>query len=133
MKKYALVFTTLVSLSVAQGYAVAGSDGKMKKSMMDRKAVARKVYSSYLASLILSGCIGATTGSIVRYLEKRLNVEASPISLFLIFLGWAFESEFRNDILIGLQKELDANEIGHKKSLMFKSAWAASWIAYLQK
>jgi len=130
MKKCSLL-AILFFVSGAQMYAVS-SDTHLKKSMMHCKVAARKVYTSYLASLILSGCIGATTGGVVRYLEKRLNVEASPVALFLIFLGWAFESEFRNDIIMGLQKELDENQISHKKGLMFKSAWATSWIAYLQ-
>jgi len=70
----------------------------------------------------------------VRYLEKKLSLEMSkesPIALLLMLFGWALESELRNDIIIALQKDLDSYNIGHKRGLMFKSAWISSWLAYL--
>lgn len=98
---------------------------------LNEKRVA-KLYSSYIASLLASGCVGVTTGAVLRYLEKQLNIQTSPIAVFLVLLGWALESEFRNDIVASLQNDLDSYQIDHKKGLMFKGAWIASWLAYLQ-
>ncbi len=95
------------------------------------KANFTKFGSQYFTSILLSGAIGATTGGLVKYVEKQLNIEASPIALFLLLLSWTLESEFRNDVIAMVQKDLDGYAIGHKKSLMYKSAWIASWLAYL--
>ena len=132
MNKQLLVFIAAFSLSTMHVCAVSEQMSVKKHDIVWRKAQVRKLYSSYLASLILSGCVGATTGGLVRYMEKRLDIESSPVALLLLLLGWAFESEFRNDIIIDLQKELDSYQVDHKKGLMFKSAWIASWLAYLQ-
>lgn len=132
MNKQILVYATFFFLATMQLCAVPQSMSNIHQAIMQRKLLVRKICSSYMASLILSGCVGATTGSLVRYMEKRLNIESSPVALFLLLLGWAFESEFRNDIILGLQKELDYYQVEHKKGLMFKSAWIASWLGYLQ-
>jgi hypothetical protein len=101
------------------------------KNIMTRAEKRQRMLTAYISSLIISGGIGAITGGVVRYLEKKLNMEACPIGLFLTLLGWALESEFRNDVLVALQRDLDQNGIDHKKGLMFKSAWIASWLSYL--
>jgi hypothetical protein len=93
----------------------------------------KRLYSAYAASLLLSGCVGAATGGIVRYLEKQLQVQSSPVSLFLVLLGWAIESELRRDVILGLQQDLDAYQVAHKKNMMFNVAWIASWLAYLHE
>lgn len=98
---------------------------------MTRAEKRQRVLTAYISSLIISGGIGAVTGGVIRYLEKKLNVETCPIGLFLILLSWALESEFRNDVIVALQRDLDQNGIDHKKGLMFKSAWIASWLSYL--
>jgi hypothetical protein len=105
---------------------------KTVKYKVPKRASLIRLCSSYIASLVLSGAIGITTGSIVKYVEKRFDMEASPVGLALAILCWTLESEFRNDVIAVLQQDLDYYHIKHKKSLMFKSAWIASWLAYLQ-
>ena len=102
-------------------------------AMETRLCPVKRLYSAYAASLLISGCVGATTGAIVRYLEKQLRIESSPVSLFLVLLGWAVESELRRDVITGLQQDLDAYHVAHKKQLMFNLAWIASWLAYLHE
>jgi hypothetical protein len=104
---------------------------KRRDKLTSRSMVARKMYSSYIASLILSSCVGATTGASLRYIEKQVNIEPSPIALLLTLLGWALESELRNDIIQALQKDLDMQDVMYKRGLMFKGAWISSWLAYL--
>ena len=131
MNKNALLSVLFFALST--GSVCAAPQHKVEMPTRAQcKALVKKLYSSYAASLVLSGCVGATTGAVTRYLEKKLNVEASPIALFIMLFGWALESEFRNDLIAGLQQDLDAYQIAHKKGLMFKGAWIASWLAYLQ-
>ena len=97
-----------------------------------KKTSLRRLSSAYALSLLLSGAIGAATGTVVRSLEKHFDFEASPIGFFLIILVWTIESEFRNDIIAVLQNDLNVNNVDYKRSLMFKSAWVASWLAYLR-
>jgi hypothetical protein len=104
----------------------------MKKYKIQKRASLIRLCSSYVASLVLSGAIGVATGSVVRYIEKQFDIESSPVGLLLAILCWTLESEFRNDVIAILQQDLDYYQIRHKKSLMFKSAWIASWLAYLQ-
>lgn len=132
MNKRMLIFAVLLSVSAMPFSVLAVSGACTKKNVFNNNASLRKFCSSYIASLAVGGCIGATTGSIVRYLEKRFDIESSPIALFLILLSWTLESEIRNDIIAGMQKDLDAYKVEYKKGLMFKGAWVASWLAYLQ-
>ena len=126
MKKIVLFTALLFCASASDSCAQPAN-----RVEMTRAEKRQRIVTAYVASLILSGGVGAVTGGVVRYLEKQLNVEGSPIGLFLTLLAWALESEFRNDVIIALQKDLDQQGIGHKKSLMFKSAWIASWLSYL--
>lgn len=127
MKKIMLYFVVALSfLSITDIYAQSAH-----KNTMTRAEKRQRVLTAYISSLIISGGIGAVTGGVIRYLEKKLDIEASPIALFLTLLGWALESEFRNDVIVALQRDLDQNGIDHKKGLMFKSAWIASWLSYL--
>lgn len=92
----------------------------------------RRLVTAYFSALALSGGVGAVTGGVLRYLENQLNLQESSLRLFVMFLGWALESELRNDIILALQRDLDQYGIDHKKGLMFKGAWIASWLSYLQ-
>jgi hypothetical protein len=129
---FCLAFT---QVSFGAMYEDMHEDYAITKSQITHKAIRkpslRRLSSAYLVSLLLSGAVGATTGTIVRYLEKRLDIESSPIGLFLAILGWTIESELRNDIIEVLQKDLNVYGVEYKKGLMFKSAWIASWLAYL--
>jgi hypothetical protein len=91
------------------------------------KSPLKKLGLRYIASIALSGGIGVLTGSLIRYAEKQLRIEASPYSLFLLLLGWCLESELREEMVIALEKDY----IGYKKGLMLRTAQLASWIAYL--
>lgn len=92
-----------------------------------------KAKPANLSSLLASGIIGAITGSSISYLEKRYELDPSiGINSLLMLVGWLLESEIRNDIILILQRNLDEYGFTYKKSLMFKMAWLASWIAYLE-
>jgi hypothetical protein len=133
MKHYVLSLLILFAFSTSMHcFESSQYNACWKKTTHCSRSLLKQLTSSYFTTLLLSGGIGATTGGLVRYLEKRLDVESSPIALFLALTGWLLESELRNDIIIGLQRDLDANHIEHKKSMMFKAAWIASWLAYLQ-
>ena len=97
----------------------------------EHKARSTQSRSAYLSSLVISGAVGAITGASIRYAEQRWITNESPAELFLIFLGWAIESEVRNDIIAILQKNMDEYSLSHKKALMFKIAWLTSWLFYL--
>ena len=131
MKKFLLSYAMLFCVLLIPASALCSPANVQYASSHDEKRVTR-LYSSYIASLLASGCVGAATGAVLRYLEKQLNIQASPVAVFLVLLGWALESEFRNDIVASLQKDLDVYQIDHKKGLMYKGAWIASWLAYLQ-
>jgi hypothetical protein len=127
MKKQVMMVIAAVSfLSVADSSAVC----KVEMKKVDRR---QRLVTSYIAALAISGGVGAVTGGVLRYLENQLNMpENSPLRLFVMLLGWAVESELRNDIIGALQRDLDQYGIDHKKALMFKGAWIASWLSYLQ-
>ena len=132
MKKYALLFVAISSFSVANMNGNSEGAISKKSSITQAQTRMKTLYSSYLASLVVSGCVGATTGSLLRYAEKKLNIEASSVALFLMLLGWMLESEFRNDIIVAIEQDLNEYGIKYKRGLMFKGAWIASWIAYLR-
>lgn len=131
MNKQGLIFAVLFSLSALQASGDTVSQTPIKRNGKRANPSLVKLWSTYITSLVLSGAIGATTGGLTRYFEKKFNIEASPIGLVLGILGWTLESEIRNDIIAVLQNDLDVYDVGHKKSLMFKCAWIASWLTYL--
>jgi hypothetical protein len=47
-------------------------------------------------------------------------------------LSWSLESDFRDELIGVLQKDLDAYGIHHKKNLMLRTAQLASWMMYLR-
>ena len=120
-----MVVAAVSFLSVADSFAVCKAVTQTQKR--------QRLLTSYISALALSGGVGAVTGGVLRYLENQLNMpENSPLRLFVMLLGWALESELRNDIIIALQRDLDQYGVDHKKGLMFKTAWIASWLAYLR-
>jgi hypothetical protein len=138
MKKSVLLFTFFGLFSVNS--LVASPIDKKKSITLDQDMSgehsalrSKKFYSQYCAAVALSGCIGAITGGCVRWLEKQLNFDASPMALFLYLLSWSLESEFRYEVVASLQNDLDAYGVGHRKHLMFRTAQLASWIMYLQE
>ena len=107
------------------------------KNLKD-SAIFKKFCASYLGSAALGVGVGAVTGSLIKYLENEVQhyfskkLSANELVTFaLILLGWAIESEVRNDVVMGLQSDLDEYEIKCKKVIMLRSAWIASWLAYL--
>ena len=139
MKKSLLLVTFFGLLSMS--YSIQPfSDGirrsivsEDEKSSDSDKLHMRRFCSQYCASVVFSGCIGAVTGGCVRWLEKQLNFEASPMALFLYLLSWSLESEFRDELIEALQKDLDAHNVGYRKNLMFRTAQIASWMMYLRE
>lgn len=138
MKKSVLLVTSLGLLSIH--LILPSSDNTRRSAFIeDEKSSDRnnsqmkRFASQYCASVVLSGCIGAVTGGCVRWLEKQLNFEASPIALFLYLLSWSLESEFRDELIGTLQKDLDAHDVGYRKNLMFRTAQIASWMMYLRE
>ncbi len=98
----------------------------------------KRFCASYLGSAVLGGGVGVVTGSLIKYLEseiqhyfsKKLNTN-ELVTFALILLGWALESEVRNDIITGLQGDLDQYQIDYKKMVMLRTAWITSWLSYL--
>lgn len=134
MNKSILSFVFLFSLASLQGSDdVMHQPQTIPTSNAKRKALLVKLCSSYIASLALSGTVGILTGGVVRYLEKQFKVESSPVGLLFVILAWTIEYEFRNDIIAALQSDLDYYKVSYKKNLMFKTAWIASWLSYLQQ
>jgi hypothetical protein len=139
MKKSVLLVTIFGLLSVS--YSILPSSDAPRRSIViedeksgdNEKSQMKRFCSQYCASVVLSGCIGAVTGGCVRWLEKQLNFESSPIALFLYLLSWSLESEFRDELVGALQKDLDAHSIGYRKNLMFRTAQIASWMMYLRE
>lgn len=141
MTKQILIFAILCSLFTVQASEAPICETSIDENLICELPVKKdgnkvkpafaRPWSTYITSLVLSGAIGATTGGLTRYFEKRFNIEASPIGLVLGIFGWLLESEIRNDSIAVLQNDLDIYHIGRKKSLMFKCAWIASWLAYL--
>lgn len=124
MKKHILSLIAMLAFaSATDTYAHAKNMTKSERR--------QRVLTAYVSSLILSGGVGAVTGGLVKYLEKKLEIEKYPLGLFLMLAGWALESELRNDIIVALQRDLDQQGIAHKKGLMFKGGWIASWLSYL--
>lgn len=107
------------------------------KNLKD-STVFKKFCASYVGSALLGGTVGAATGSLIKYLEGEAQQYLSQkwninelATVALILLGWAIESEVRNDVVLGLQGDLDENQISYKKMIMLRSAWIASWLSYL--
>lgn len=136
MKKRVMLFVGLFLLSAMPASSDAASvfaHRDLKNSTMFKRFCA-----SYLGSAALGGGVGVVTGSLIKYLEsemqqyfsKKLNTN-EIVTFALILLGWALESEVRNDIVGGLQGDLDEYQIAYKKVIMLRSAWIASWLSYL--
>ena len=112
-----------------------------KKNIINNNAQTRKFCASYIASLLLGSGVGVITGGltaygeniIMQYMKKNIKIE-SPLPFWILrFFSWMLESEIRNDIIVGLQSDLDAYQFQYKKSLMLRSGWIASWLAYLKE
>jgi hypothetical protein len=135
MKKRILLFVGLFLLSAMP----SSSDAAIlpHKNLKD-STLFKRFCASYVGSVALGGGIGVVTGSLIKYLEseiqqyfsKKLNTN-EIVTFTLILLGWALESEVRNDIVTGLQGDLDDYQIAYKKMIMLRSAWVASWLSYL--
>lgn len=118
MKKQLILFAVALSfVSVPYNYT------QCAPASMTRNEKRQRILTSYMSALALSGGVGVVTGGILRYLEQKINApEEGPLKLFTMLLGWALESELRNDIIVALQRGLDQYGIDHKKNLMFKGA-----------
>ena len=127
MKKQIMILVTVLSFSLSMS-SYAQRERQEEMTMAQKRQYAVR---AYISSLILSGGIGAVTGGVLKYLEKKFAVEKCPFALFVTLLGWALESELRNDIVVAFQRDLDQNGIEYKKGLMFKGAWISSWLSYL--
>lgn len=100
----------------------------------------RKLFSANVASLLVSGGVGALTGgltaygenALIRYMENDLHWESTLLILLMRFFSWTLESEVRNNIIAAFQDDFDAHDIQYKKDLMINGARLASWIAYLK-
>lgn len=121
----------LMSFVVAASFNSFELCAHKKWNVTTRADQRQRVITAYVSSLLLSGCVGVTTGSIARFLEKKLDVRDEVLSLCMTLLIWTLESEFRTDIILALQKDLDDYRVEYRRGLMFKSAWIASWLSYL--
>ncbi len=84
----------------------------------------------YIPSLALSTLVGAATGSLNRYLDRKMHY-SGPIPIIIwIFISWQVEKEIRESIIYSLQQDMDSCYIPHKKETMATFAWLAAWTAY---
>ena len=130
--------TVLVGLFLLSAMPDSTFAAPAKKSLKD-SATFRNFCASYLGAVILGGSIGTVTGTAIKYLEsgtreylaRKLNIDSTTVSLFLMFACWAVEAEVRNDLVTGLQGDLDQNDIEYKQVPMLHSARIAAWLSYL--
>ena len=138
MNKRIVTFVGLFLLSAAPISMFAARP--VQRNIITDSAIVKKIISSPVASLLLGGSIGVATGSLIKYLEKgvleHLRKECkmeSPAAAFVVMLlSLAIESEVCNDLVVGLQSELDGYQIEHKKGLMSKTAQIAALLTYLR-
>jgi hypothetical protein len=137
MKKRITLFVGLFLLSAMPASSDATPLSNAHRALKDNPMFTR-FCASYLGSAVLGGGVGMITGSLIKYLENEMQQYVSNklkmnelVTFALILLGWALESEVRNDIVIGLQGDLDEYQIDYKKVIMLRSAWIASWLSYL--
>ena len=138
MNKRVLVGLFLLSAMSGSTYAVSAAQAK--KGLQDSVAF-RNFCASYFGSVAIGGTVGAVTGSLIGYLENgtkqylatKWDINAAPIGLLITLLCWAFEAEVRNDIVVGLQGDLDQYDIEYKRVPMLRSAQIAAWLAYLRE
>jgi hypothetical protein len=102
-----------------------------EQTTSQNKSTEKKLYFAYMKSLLMSGCIGAVTGGAAGYILKKNDCKDPLPYLLIMAFFWSLESELRSQIIDGLQKDLDACGIDHKKNFMFNGARLASWLAYL--
>jgi len=87
-------------------------------------------FKRYVPSLALSTLVGAATGSLNRYLDRKLP-QHTPIPFIIwILISWHVEKEIRESIIYSLQQDMDSCYIPYKKETMGTFAWLAAWTAY---
>ena len=84
----------------------------------------------YVPSLALSTLVGAATGSLNRYLDRKMHHSGPMPIIIWIFISWHVEKEIRESIIYSLQQDMDSCYIPHKKETMGTFAWLAAWTAY---
>jgi len=80
----------------------------------------------YATPMIIGGIIGSVTGSLESYIETEFKTSIG----FLI--PWIIEHCVRDSIIREIEKDLNENNIPHKKNILYNTAWIASWLAYIQ-
>lgn len=124
-KQFLLLLIMVISASLVQAHSV-------KKSTVHSRSNWNALCKRYFPPMIISGLVGGTTGSFVRYVEKELNIQQSPEYWAWLIISWFTEYNIRNSIIKGIQRDFDECRIPHKKNIMHITACIASWIAYLQ-
>jgi hypothetical protein len=137
MNKRVMLFVGLFLLSAMPASSDAAPLLHAHRTLRDN-TMFKRFCASYLGSAALGGGVGMITGSLIKYLENEMQQYVSNklkmnelVTFALILLGWALESEVRNDIIVGLQGDLDEYQVDYKKVMMLRSAWIASWLSYL--
>ncbi len=100
----------------------------INKTFADWNAFCKK----YIPPMLISGVIGAGTGSFVRHLEKEFKVDQSPEYMVWLAISWYAEYTVRNSIISSIQKDFDDCQIVYQRNAMYLSAWISSWMAYLR-
>ena len=135
MVKQIRMFVIIFSLCVTPFFVCAES-----KFISKNHSSLKKFSASYIITVLLGSGVGVATGTFLTYVEKALlqyigkhhRIDFSLLKLLVCLIGWSLEAEIRNDIVAGLQGDLDAYQMQYKKNVMFRSAWIASWLAYLK-
>lgn len=81
--------------------------------------------------LVLSTLVGAVTGGVNAYFDKKIQRRTPIPFLIWIFISWSSEISIREAIIDSLQHDMNSCSIHHQKTLMEYCAWIASWVAYL--
>jgi hypothetical protein len=84
-----------------------------------------------LPSTIASSVVGAFTGGLARYLEKKFNIEQSKEPIIILMIMWWIEHKVRHKVVDSLEKDFEGSDIPHKKNWMSLCAWVSSWGSYL--
>ena len=84
----------------------------------------------------MGGCVGAATGGLIGYVQngvvRYLNIESSLLKLLLTAASCTIGLELCDNMIVGVQGNLDGDQIAYNKDLMSRAAVVASLLAYLQ-
>ena len=135
MKKFILIFTTIISFSQAYGIEIQSEkiepnpsfiiDASLHTIGQEPKGSWATLVKKYTGSLVTGSIIGALSGGCCAQIEKALGV---PFPVILII--WFIFRAMRIELLTAIIRDAQKHKIDHNRSLIFNSAWIADWLTY---